>query len=69
MTNDPIVEEIHRHREEHAARFHHDLHAICEDFRQAQTASGRQVVTRPPRRPVISAPSSTTGQRIVEAVR
>jgi hypothetical protein len=51
MWQDPIVEEIHRIREEHAKKFNYDLHAICEDIRKKQAQSGRKVVSRPPRRP------------------
>jgi len=54
MWRDPIVEEIHRIRDEHARKFGYDLHAMCEDIRQKQAASGRQVVTRPPRKPVVN---------------
>lgn len=36
MWIDPIVEELHRWREDHAARFQHDLHAIAEDLRQLE---------------------------------
>ncbi len=36
MYNDPIVEEIHRIREEIAKRFNYDLNAICEDMRERQ---------------------------------
>ena len=48
---DPIVEEIRRVRQEHAARFNYDLKAICEDLRAKQAASGRKIVSYPPRRP------------------
>ena len=51
MKPDPIVEEIHRIREEYAKRFNNDLHAICADLRARQAMSGRQVVSRPPRKP------------------
>ena len=51
MWQDPIVEEIHRIREEHAKKFNYDLHAICEDIRKKQAQSFRKVVSRPPRRP------------------
>ena len=53
MWQDPIVEEIHRIRDEHAKRFNYDLHAICEDFRQRQSVSGHKVVSRQPRKPVV----------------
>jgi hypothetical protein len=51
MWRDPIVEEIHRLRDERAKKFNDDLHAICEDIRQKQTSSGRTMITRPPRKP------------------
>jgi hypothetical protein len=34
MWRDPIVEGIHRVRDEQATRFGYDLHAICEDIRE-----------------------------------
>lgn len=52
MKPDLIVEEIHRIREKYAERFNGDRHAICEDLREKQAASGRKVVTLPPRKPV-----------------
>jgi len=33
---DPIVEELHRMREERAAHFHYDLDAIVEDLMRSQ---------------------------------
>ena len=36
MWTDPIVEELHRWREAHAARFQQDLQAIVEDLRQLE---------------------------------
>jgi hypothetical protein len=53
MWRDPIVEEIHRVRDEQAKRFGYDLHAICEDIRMKQTTSGQKVVTRAPRKPAV----------------
>jgi hypothetical protein len=50
MWKDPIVEEIHRIREELAAKFNYDMHAICEDLRRRQQDGAREVVTLPPRR-------------------
>jgi hypothetical protein len=49
--DDPIVAEVRRAREELAARFNYDLHAICEDARQREATSGRHYVSLPPRRP------------------
>ncbi len=45
--NDPIVEEIRKHRDRYAAKFNYDLAAICEDLRERQKSCGREVVTRP----------------------
>ncbi|MCC6126973.1 MAG: hypothetical protein IT426_18600 [Pirellulales bacterium] len=42
---DPIVEEIHRIREEHAARFNFDLDAIARDLQKRQYESGHKVVS------------------------
>ena len=46
MLQDPIVEEIHRIREEYAKRLDYDLHKICEEMRQRQVQAGRKAVTR-----------------------
>jgi len=48
--NDPVVEEIRRYREQHAAKFNFDLAAICEDLRRRQLTCGREVVSREPKR-------------------
>jgi len=53
MWRDPVVEEIHRVRDEQAKRFGYDLHAICEDIRKKQAMSGQKVVSRPPRKPAV----------------
>lgn len=50
MWRDPIVEEIRKYRQEYAARFNHDLKAICRDLRERQEKGGRKVVSLPPRR-------------------
>jgi hypothetical protein len=50
MWRDPIVEEVRRYREQYAARFNHDLKAICRDLRERQKRSGRKIVSLPPRR-------------------
>lgn len=57
MWKDPIVEEIRRHREQYAAQFNYDLHAICEDLRSLQGKDGRAVVSLPPKR--IAEPAHT----------
>jgi hypothetical protein len=50
MLNDPIVEEIRRFRDEHAARFNYDLDLICEDCKRSETELGLPLVTLPPKR-------------------
>jgi hypothetical protein len=47
--NDPIVEEVRRHRLEHTRKFGGDLKLICEDLRRIQRSSDYQVVRRPPK--------------------
>nr|VFK57166.1 MAG: hypothetical protein BECKTUN1418F_GA0071002_11063 [Candidatus Kentron sp. TUN]VFK60147.1 MAG: hypothetical protein BECKTUN1418D_GA0071000_11177 [Candidatus Kentron sp. TUN]VFK65002.1 MAG: hypothetical protein BECKTUN1418E_GA0071001_11003 [Candidatus Kentron sp. TUN] len=50
MWKAPIVEEIHKIREEHAARFNDDLKAIYQDIKQLEKESGREFVTLIPKR-------------------
>lgn len=47
MWKDEILEEIHRFREEYAKSFNYDLHAIVDDLRKKQAASGRQIISVP----------------------
>ncbi len=47
---DPIVEEIRKIRDDHAARFHYDLDAIFDDFERNQEELGLPLVTLPPNR-------------------
>ena len=47
---DPIVEEIRKIRDEHAARFNYDVDAIFEDIKRLQDESGIPVVSLPPKR-------------------
>lgn len=58
MRRDPIVEEVRRRREEYAARFNHDLKAICRDLRERQEKSGRKTVSLPPKRVREESPKS-----------
>ena len=48
---DPIVEEVHRVREDMLARFNGDLRALVADIQRREQDLGRQVEARPPRRP------------------
>lgn len=50
MWKDPIVEEVRRIREEHAARFGYDLKAIYDDLKETERQSGRKIVSLSPKR-------------------
>ena len=50
MCDDPIVEEIHRIREEIAAKCNYDMEAIVRYMQSRQQESGAKVVRREPRR-------------------
>lgn len=50
MKNDPIVEEIHKGRREHAAKFGYDLDKIAADVRSREGTDGHTIVRREPRR-------------------
>lgn len=49
MKPDPIVDEVRKTREAHAAKFNYDLLAICNDLRKKEKESGHPVVSRQPR--------------------
>jgi hypothetical protein len=49
MKPDPIVDEVRKAREAHAAKFNYDLLAICGDLRKKEKESGHPVVSRQPK--------------------
>ena len=49
MNDDPIVAEVRRVREEHAAQFNYDLDAIYQDLKERERTSGRKYVRYRPR--------------------
>lgn len=55
MWKDPIVEEVRKAREKHAARFKYDLDAICRDLKERERKGGRKVVSLTPRKPAPTA--------------
>lgn len=57
MIDDPIVEEIHRYRREHAATFGNDLKRIVEALQEYERTSGREYVNFEPKR--IPAPKAS----------
>src|SRR5258708_1879808 len=52
---DPIVEEVRRAREQHAAKFQFDLKKIIAGARRRERASGRKVVSFVPRSTALAA--------------
>ena len=48
--NDPIVDEVRRVRDAHAAMFNYDLDAIFRDIKEQEKKSGLKFVSYPPRR-------------------
>lgn len=60
MWNDPIVAEVRKAREAHAARFNYDLQAIFRDLKSKEQTSGRKYVRYQPR-------PSRTGRKQVSA--
>jgi hypothetical protein len=49
MKPDPIVEEVRKVRQGHAAKFNYDLSAICADLKKKEKASGHPVISRRPK--------------------
>jgi hypothetical protein len=50
MRKDPIVEEVRRVREQHAAKFGYDLDAIVRDLRKNEKSGDWKYVRRLPKR-------------------
>ncbi len=48
---DPIIDEIRRIRDEHAAEHGYDIWRIVRDYQRRQRESGLEYVTLPPRKP------------------
>jgi hypothetical protein len=54
MWQDEILDEIHKTREEHAKSFNYDLDAMFADWQRKQAEGGREVVSLPPKRGLIT---------------
>ncbi len=59
--NDPIVDEVRRVRDAHAARFNYDLDAIFRDIKEQEKKSGRKFVSFTPPRVEPNQPLQPTG--------
>jgi hypothetical protein len=55
---DPIVEELRKLREDHAARFNYDVDAIFDDLKKCEKEIGGTIVSLEPRR-ILNAGAST----------
>ena len=51
MWKDPIVEEVRKIREKHAAKFRYDLDAICRDLKEQEQKNGSRVVSLAAKKP------------------
>jgi hypothetical protein len=61
---DPIVDEVRRVRDAHAAKFNYDLDAIFQNIKQEEKKSGLKFVSYPPRRVVPNHSLQPTGPAI-----
>jgi hypothetical protein len=57
MEQDPILEELHRVREEYAAQFNYDLRAMSRDLKAREDRGEFVVVHRSPRPPRVKVAS------------
>jgi len=63
--NDPIVEEVRRIRDAHAARFNYDLDAIFQDVKEREKKSGLKFIQGVARQAVPSqAPQELLGGEV-----
>jgi hypothetical protein len=62
--NDPIVDEVRRVRDAHAARFNYDLHAIFQDIKEREKKSGLRFIQGVARQPMTNQALQPTGAAI-----
>jgi hypothetical protein len=62
--NDPIVDEVRRARDSHAARFNYDLDAIFRDIKEQEKKSGHKFVCGVARPSVPSQRPEPTGAAV-----
>jgi hypothetical protein len=62
--NDPIVDEVRRIRDAHAARFNYDLDAIFQDIKEREKQSGLQFVGGIARQPMPNPAPQPSGAAI-----
>lgn len=54
MYEDDVIEEVWRVKDEIAAEFNYDVHALADALRKDEGKDGRKVVSLEPKRPVIA---------------
>jgi hypothetical protein len=62
--NDPIVDEVRRIRDAHAARFNYDLNAIFQDIKEREKKNGLKFVQGVARQPAPNQTLQPTGAAI-----
>jgi hypothetical protein len=56
MTDDPIIEELHRHREELFREFDNDPEALVRYLQEKERSSNRPTQLPPPQSPAVQRP-------------
>ena len=67
MNDDPIVASVRKIREELAAAFDYDVHAVFADLRRREAGLGNRLVTQPQRPNQAMHPSGGSGGSPVDA--
>jgi hypothetical protein len=62
--NDPIVDEVRRVRDAHAARFNYDLDAIFRDIKEREKKAGLKFVQGVARQPVPDPALQPSGEAV-----
>ena len=62
MSEDPIVAEVRRIREEHAAKYDYDLEKIVASLKDREKQSKRRLASYPPRQPKAVAVGARSGE-------
>jgi len=60
MYEDSVISEVRRIKEEIAAQYGYDVHALAKALREKQGKYGRKVVSLPPKRVMPSGPNPRT---------
>lgn len=65
MWIDPIIEELHKIREDHAEKFNYNLRAIVRDYQKQQRSNGKKVVSFMEKRNYVSADSDVVEAKVI----